>query len=236
MYRGKRIVAVIPARSGSKRLPGKNLRLLSGMPLISWSIRAARASAYIDKIIVSTDDRRIADVARRHGAQTPFIRPRELASDSASSIAVLLHALQWLSDRGEPFELSMLLQPTSPLRTAADIDNAVRLLFRKKAQAIVSVCAAEHNPRWSNLLPRDLNMRGFLKAVERTPASNVPGRYFRLNGAVYLAFSDFVSENKSFFGTKTYGYVMDRRSSVDIDTIDDLGYAEYLMKTKTRSA
>src|SRR3989339_1726633 len=161
MYKKKNIIAIIPARAGSKGLPGKNIRLLLGKPLISWTIEHALSSKYIDKVIVSTDDRKIAEISRKCGAAVPFIRPAKLATDKAKGIDVILHAVRWFEKKRNKFDLIMLLQPTSPLRTAGDIEAAIELLFEKKAGAVVSVCETEHHPLWSNILPKDGNMKNF---------------------------------------------------------------------------
>lgn len=225
MYKNKRILALIPARGGSKRLPGKNLKPFNGKPLICWTIEEALASTYIDKVVVSTDNRHIAAVAKKWRADAPFIRPKELATDHASSLDVILHALNWLEDKGESFDLVMLLQPTSPLREKKDIDGTIVRLFGKKAQAVVSVCEAEHNPLWSDILPSDFNMKNFLKTGKRYLKKP---KFYRLNGAVYLSYVDYLVKNKGFIGERTYAYLMNCRSSVDIDTKYDFEFAEFL--------
>ena len=127
MINNKRVVAIIPARGGSKRLPRKNVLPLAGKPLIVWSIEAALASVYIDKTIVSTDDAEIAEISRIAGASVPFMRPPELASDTATSADVVMHALDYLDSQNDHYYYSVLLQPTSPLRTNTDIDAALEL-------------------------------------------------------------------------------------------------------------
>ena len=161
MYNNKEVLAIIPARGGSKRLPGKNIKDLNGKPLIAWTIDAALRSKYIDKSVVSTDDEIIAEISQKYGAEVPFIRPKELATDTASSIDVILHAINFYKTKGEPFEYVILLQPTSPLRTTEDIDHAFEML-NEETKAIVSVCETEHPPLWSNTLPKDLSMKDFL--------------------------------------------------------------------------
>ena len=147
MIKGKTVLAVIPARGGSKRLPRKNCLLLQGKPLIVYSIEAAKESVYIDEVVVSTDDEEIASLARQAGASVPFLRPAELSTDEASSVDVVAHALNYYQvNEKKLFDYVVLLQPTSPLRTAAHINQALELLKEKKADAIVSVCEAEHSP------------------------------------------------------------------------------------------
>ena len=228
MYKKKTIIAIITARGGSKRLPGKNLKAFNGKPLIYWTIKQALASRYIDILLVSTDNRRIAAVSRKFQAEAPFIRPKELSTDQASSLDVIFHALNWLKERGKSFDLVMLLQPTSPLRGHKDIDRAIISLFRKKAQAVVSVCEAEHNPLWSNTLPVDFSMRNFLKpSIKNLNSQDLP-KFYRLNGAVYLAYTDYLLKNMGFIGNGTYAYLMGQQYSVDIDTKYDFEFAQFL--------
>jgi len=138
MYKDKKILALIPARGGSKGLPRKNIKPLLGKPLIAWTIEQSLASKYLDKVVVSTEDKEIAEISKKYGAEVPFIRPKELAKDDTPSIDVVLHAIDFL-EKKELFNIIVLLQPTSPLRTISDIDNSIEFLFSKNAQAIISV-------------------------------------------------------------------------------------------------
>jgi CMP-N,N'-diacetyllegionaminic acid synthase len=229
VYNGRRILAIVPARGGSKGLPGKNIRILAGRPLLSWSIGAARQSRYVDHVALSTDSREIADVAVQEGLEVPFFRPACLATDDARSFDALLHALDWFEREGESFDLVVWLQPTSPLRTPGDINRAIELYFDKKADAIVSVCETDHHPWWCNTLPGDGNMGGFLRPeVLNTNRQELPVHY-RLNGAIYLGAPDFLRREQSFFGAGTYAYVMPRERSVDIDDLLDFRLAEQLL-------
>ena len=230
MYEGRRILGLIPARGGSKGLPGKNLRELGGKPLIAWSIEASRQSRFVDATLVSTDCPQIAESARRYGAEAPFLRPAELATDTARSFDAILHALAWRQSQGHADDLVVVLQPTSPLRTGADIDRAVELFFARRAEAVVSVCEVEHHPWWTNTLPEDGNMGDFLRpeALNRNRQELPP--HYRLNGALYLAAIPFLQEAGSFYGPRTYAYLMPRERSVDIDSGLDLQSAELLLK------
>lgn len=232
MYKGKTILALIPARGGSRGLPGKNMRPFCGKPLIAWSIEQALASNYIDKVIVSTDSAKIALIARRYGAEVPFMRPKALATDSAKSIDVIMHALNWLEKYdNQKYDLLMLLQPTSPLRTTGDINEALKLFAGKKAEAVVSICEAEHNPLWANTLPKNMRMKGFLNhRIINKNRQELP-EFYRLNGAIYLAYPEYLKRRKSFFGDSTYAYIMPKENSVDIDNELDFKLAE-LLKAK----
>ena len=228
MYKNKTFLALIPARAGSKGLPRKNIRPLFGKPLIAWTIEQALASKYLDKIVVSTDDVKISKIARRYGAETPFLRPKKLATSSAKTVEVLMHTLDFFEKKSCQFDLIMLLQPTSPLRKAEDIDGAIRLLFRKNARAIVSVCPVEHHPFWCNILNRNDGMRNFSTSLAVSKNRQELPKYFRLNGAIYLAYTSLFRKDKTFITTGTYAYKMPQERSVDIDTELDFKFAQFL--------
>lgn len=230
MYKDKRFLALIPARSGSKGLKNKNILLLNGKPLIVYTIESAIKSKIFDKIIVSTDSPKIAEVAKKYGADVPFMRPKELATDEASLVDVVLHALQFLIEKGERYDYFALLQPTSPLRTAGDIVNAVNLLLEKDANSVVSVCEVECTPLWANILPSDLSLEGFIKdEVKGKRRQDLP-QFYRLNGAIYLASVDYFLREKDWFKEKSYAYIMPRERSIDIDDHIDLKLAEILIE------
>src|SRR5690554_6446866 len=156
MEKNRRILALIPARGGSKGLPRKNLRLLGGKPLIAWTIEEAVKSGCFAEVAVSTDDNEIAAAAKDYGARVPFLRPAELARDDTKGIEVVLHAMDWYETNEWAFDLLMLLQPTSPLRTAEDIRAALGVFSEKQAAAVVSVCPCEYPPVWANTIGPDL--------------------------------------------------------------------------------
>lgn len=226
MYSNKRILAVIPARGGSKGLPGKNILPFGGKPLLAWSVEQARASAYLDAVIVSTDSPRIAEAAQKAGAEVPFLRPKSLSGPSARSIDAIFHALDLLKGQGRDFDLVMMLQPTSPLRTAADIDGVIKFFFKKKAVSVISVCETEHSPLWAGQLARDLSMRGFVRpAIKNKPRQSLPV-FYRINGAVYLASVGHLRRHEGFLSKDAKAYVMPRERSVDIDTRLDFEFAQ----------
>jgi CMP-N,N'-diacetyllegionaminic acid synthase len=228
VFKEKKIIALIPARGGSKGLPRKNILPFVGKPLIAWTIEQAIASNCLARVIVSTDDDEIAEVAKKYRADVPFIRPKELATDDATASDVISHAVDYLLKHDGPFDILLLLQPTSPLRTSQDIDNAIALLFAKKAKAVVSVCEAEHHPYWSNTLPEDGCMKDFIRPdIMHKNRQELPA-FYRINGAIYLTYCDYLQETKSFFGKKTYAYIMPLERSIDIDTKVDFRLAEIL--------
>ena len=223
-----KVLALIPARGGSRRLPGKNLLKLCGEPITVWSIKAAQQSKYVDRIVVSTDSDEIAEVARVAGADVPFIRPNYLASDTASSLDVVKHALNELNQKGQCYEFIVLLQPTSPLRTSKHIDESFELLQSKDADAIVGVTELDHPIELTNRLPDDLSMKGFFTTDSHLRSQNFPKRY-RVNGAIYLVrVESLIKENTIFLSDRIYAYKMNREVSVDIDTPYDLRLADAL--------
>ena len=225
MIHNKKILAVITARTGSKRLPNKNILKLNNKPLIVWSIEATLQSKYIDETIVSTDSQTIKKISEKHGAKVPFIRPEKLANDTANSIAVLNHAIDFYRNQ---FDYILLLQPTSPLRTTKDIDTAIELLSND-TKAVVSVCETEHSPLWSNTLPENHSMKNFIKDEIKNKRSQDLSIYYRLNGAIYIAEIEYFLEHNGFFGNNTIAYIMDQRKSIDIDTKLDFMFAEAII-------
>jgi len=230
MFNGKTFLAIIPARGGSKGLKNKNILPLKGKPLIAYTIETALESVIFDKVIVSTDSKKIANISSKHGAEIPFMRPKELATDTASSIDVAIHALSFFEDQGIHFDYFMLLQPTSPLRTSKDIINAIKLAFEKDADVILSVCEVEHSPLWTNILPDDLSMKHFIREEIKGKSRQQLPKFYRLNGAIYLAKVEYFLKTKDWFGEKSYAYIMPRERSIDIDDYIDFKLAETLME------
>lgn len=213
------VLAVIAARGGSKGVPRKNVLPLGNKPLIAWTIEAALAAKTVDRVIVSSDDPEIIDVAVVYGAEAPFVRPAELARDDTPGTAPVLHALDAVS---EPYEFVVLLQPTSPFRTAEDIDAAVELCAGSRAPSVVSVAPARTSPYWTFVIRDD----GTLNTV--MPGDKVIGRrqelppVYELNGAVYVARTEWFRAGESFIGEGTLAYVMPEERSHEIDTSLDL--------------
>lgn len=222
----KTFLAIIPARGGSKRLPRKNILDLCGKPLISWSIEAALKSKYISKVVVSSDDEEILNISSNFGADI-IKRPYELANDTATTFDAIKHTI----DNLEKYDYIILLQPTSPLRNEKHIDEAIELLEEKQADAIVSVCEMDHSPLWSNTLPKDGNMNNFLRDEVLNKRSQDLEKYYRVNGAVYICKTDKLLENKSFFlKDNIFAYIMDRKSSIDIDEEIDFLFAQRVIE------
>lgn len=231
MYQGKKILALIPARGGSKRLPRKNLLELRGEPMILWTIKAALLCPWIDEVMVSTDDVEIAQVSREFGAHVPFLRPVELAQDASTSFDVAKHTIDFYRTKlGREFDFIVMLQPTSPLRTAENIEEAINLCMQKDASAIISVCEADHSPLWMNVLPRDCSMSNFIHDDLKNKRSQELPKNYRLNGAIYICeVSRLLNECTFFISENIYAYIMNKEKSIDVDDIFDFKLAEYFL-------
>lgn len=211
------LLAIIPARGGSKGLPGKNILPAGGRPLIAWTIAAAKEAAAVDYVILSSDDDAIIRVAQEWGCSAPFRRPVSLATDTSSSIDVVIHALDLFPE----YEYIALLQPTSPLRTAHDIDAAFDALIKSGADSCVSVCVADESPYWMYYVNEDGALKNLLPNKPISRRQDLPPVYV-LNGAIYIARVRWLRESLSFMGDSCVAYVMPRERSLDIDTAEDM--------------
>lgn len=223
----KHLLAIVPARGGSKRLPYKNVRQLGGKPLIAWTIDAARKSGCFIDVLVSTDDPEIANVARAHGALVPWLRPKEFATDAAKSIDVVLHALDWYERECEPVDGMMLLQPTSPFRKIKTIRNAAARFIALGADTpLVSVSQAETHPAWTFSLEGS-RMQPFCGWDYLSQRSQDLPPAYTLNGAIYVSSPTRLRDSQSFYAQDMHALVMTNSAEAhDIDTPDDWEYAE----------
>jgi len=229
MFDDRRILAIIPARGGSKGIPYKNIIDLNGKPLISYSIMAALNSEYIDYVLVSTDDLKIAKRAEEYGAKVPFIRPAEYAQDKSNIIDVITHAIIYLKECREVFDTMILLQPTQPLRTTADIDKAIETFFENAEESLVSICEVDDSP----LLMRTLNkgkMTKLLNVSSTCRRQDMPS-YYRVNGCIYINNIDSLNFDTSL-NDNTLPFIMKKSHSVDIDDMIDLEVAKYYLSEK----
>lgn len=224
------MIAIIPARGGSKGLPGKNIRKLNGKPLIAYTIEAALKSRHIDRVIVSTDDEDISKIAKQYGAEIPFMRPAELASDTAMAVDNYIYTIGRLEkEGGKIIDAFVVLQPTSPLRIAEDIDGAVEMFLENKADSVISYTPEAHPISWHKYLDEENRFEDILKANINNRQDNRVSYY--PNGAVYVFRTSMIRERK-YYTNKSFAYVMPRTRSVDIDFIEDFEYAEFLLKRK----
>ncbi|HOW43075.1 MAG TPA: acylneuraminate cytidylyltransferase family protein [Candidatus Omnitrophota bacterium] len=235
MSKKQRIIAVIPARGGSKGIPHKNIQILCGKPLIEYSIKAALASRVFDDVVVSTDDRRIRDIAIKAGALCPFLRPASLSGDCVATYPVIKHAVEWMERcRGAAYDLVTVLQPTAPLRSAGDIRKAIAWLQRSRAASLVSVALIDD--------PHPCKVQRVIKGklynfIDRSPGVRLARRQdlepaYALNGAIYLSRRAVL--DKALLDKDVLAYIMPAERSVNIDTRLDLEFAGFLMSKKRR--
>lgn len=231
-------IAIIPARSGSKGLVDKNIKMFDGKPLMAYSIEAAIASGLFDVIHVSTDSERYAEIARKYGADVPFLRSEEMSSDTADSWDAVNEVLERYEDAGSHFETLTLLQPTSPLRNAQDICSAFEIMSDKKANAVISVCEADHPPMWFHPLKADGAMTYFAESTDEGRQRQAFETQYRMNGAIYLIKMDyFKAVRHNILRDKAFAYIMDKRTSIDIDDQFDFEVAEAIfMNGQNREA
>ena len=229
-------IAVIPARSGSKGLPDKNIRPVNGKPLLAYTIEAALESGCFDTVHVSTDSERYAEIARRYGADVPFLRSAALATDTASTWDAVREVLARYDELSKRFDTMMLMQPTTPLRTGEDVKEAYALLQKKQAKSVIAVCEVDHSPLWCDTIPDSGSMKGFgrkdLAWVNRQDLRP----YYRVNGAIYLLSVNGINipPDDEIYEDNCYALFMDRKKSVDVDSEDDLALVEFLLARRAQ--
>ena len=232
MIKGKKILAIIPARGGSKRLPRKNIIDLNGKPLIAWSIEAGLNSKYVDRVIVSTDDIEIAKISEKWGADIPFIRPKELATDIATTVDVIMHALINVEGGKEVYDYIMLLQPTSPLRTSEHVSNTIKMLVNGDWDAVWTVSETDSKSHPLKQLNVNNNRLDYYddngkNIVARQQLSTV----YHKNGIAYAITRDCILHKKSIKGNKTGAYII-HGNHISIDTEWDLSLVEFILSKK----
>lgn len=221
-------LAVILARSGSKGLPDKNIKELCGKPLLAYTVEAAIISGKYDIVHVSTDSELYVDIAKKYGADVPFLRDEKLAGDNASSWDAVRYVVEEYEKLGQTFDTISLLQPTSPLRDSTDIRNAFEIYESNKATGVVSVCEVDHSPLACNTLPEDNSLNGFID-INKVGRRQDMGTYYRINGAIYIQNRDLLMNGESIYSQGSYAYVMDKKHSVDIDDEMDFLFAQTLI-------
>jgi len=223
------MIAIIPARGGSKGLPNKNIKYLAGKPLIAYTIEAAKKSKYIDKIIISTDSEEICLVAESYGAEVPFLRPGYLANDDSKVIDSYFYTIDMLkNEHNMDISEFIVLQPTSPLRTSDDIDSAIKLFIDAKADSVISFCEANHPPIWAKKIINTKVTDYFSESAENKNRQEHDNAFIP-NGAIFIFNYQFLKTNGSYYSDKTIPYIMPKERSVDIDSLIDFEYAEYLI-------
>ena len=228
MFNDKRILAIIPAREGSKGIVNKNIIDLNNKPLIAYSIEAAKESDYIDDVIVSTDGEEIKSISLKYGAEVPFFRPKSLATDKSKTIDSIIYTINRLRDMGREYDVLILLQPTSPMRTVKHIDESLSLFFKNNQESLVSVNQIDISP----ILVRTIKNGKLFSILNQnsTVRRQDMDFYYKINGAIYINRIDEVDENLSF-NDNSIPYIMDDTYSIDIDTIEDLQLARQKLKS-----
>lgn len=236
MYKGRSILAVIPARGGSKGILRKNIKMLGGKPMLAWSIEAAQKSKYIDRIIVSTEDEEIAKISLELGAEVPFMRPEELAMDTTPGVDPILYTIKRLEENSDQkYDFILLLQPTSPLRNEAHIDESIEILLKnlQEFDSLISVTELEHPVYWNRIIDKNKKLSSFIEydKVENYRRQDFDVVY-RLNGAIYLIDTNIFIKYKNFETEKTMAYVINGKFATDVDCMDDFQLVEYYMSQK----
>lgn len=222
-------LAVILARSGSKGLPNKNIKPMAGKPLLAYTVEAALESGEFDIVHVSSDSEEYVNIAKKYGADVPFLREESLATDNSSSWDTIRYVVAEYKKRGKTFDTVTLLQPTSPLRDSIDIQNAFKVFEDKGASSVVSVCEVDHSPLLCNNLPEDNSLNGFIDC-EKVGRRQDMSTFYRINGAIYIQKMELLISGGSLYGEKSFAYVMDKYHSVDIDDEMDFFVAETIME------
>ena len=228
------MIAFIPARGGSKGVPGKNIKEICGKPLIAWTIEAAKKAKCIDRVIVTTDDEAIAAVAKEYGAEVPFMRPAELSSDTASAIDVYIHATEFvMNETGQKLEKFMVLLPTVPLRTEKHIDEAMAQFEADKATTLISFAEAEVPASWYHVTDDNgrVHNAGFGTGVTMSNRQNNE-TYIVPNGAIYILDYELLKNKRTYYCDNTVAYIMSREDSIDIDYPIDFEFAKCLMEKR----
>jgi CMP-N,N'-diacetyllegionaminic acid synthase len=226
-----KVLAIVPARAGSKRLPNKNIKLLNGLPLVAHTFEAIKKSKYINATVATSDCPKVLEISSQYTRTFQLNRIPELASDTSSTVDVVLNAVDFAKEIGE-FDIICLLQPTSPLRTAMDIDRAIELYINEKASGVVSMTKCEHSPLWATQLDGDNDFRHFTRSLTNKRSQDLKD-FYRLNGAIYLIDKNILLNRKKIFLEENYyPYIMSEMHSIDIDTQVDFAFAEFLFENK----
>lgn len=234
MYKNKTFIAIIPARGGSKGLPGKNIKNLCGKPLIAWSIEKALKSKYLDEVMVTTDDKEIADIAKKHGANVPFIRPAELATDTATTFEAIEHTINFYEENlNKEFDYVVLLEPTSPLREDDEIDNMIEQMLNSDKEGIVSIGEVHEHP---SIMMKTTNgqLEKFCKELELKYRRQDNEKAYFPYGVAYIGKIEKVLNKKTFYFENVDFFIIKRYQCYEIDDIYDFLAIENIMKYEWR--
>lgn len=228
MINEKKVLALIPARGGSKGVPRKNVRMLGGKPLIAWTIEAAIQSKYIDRVMLSSEDEEIIEVAKKWGCDVPFVRPKELAQDDTPSMEVILHGIEQVKG----YDYIVLLQPTSPFRTTEDINKCIEKCVENNQESCVSIVEVSQNPYWMYTVKENEVLNPLIEIDDKYYQRQKLPKTYILNGAVYVASIEWLKQSKSFLSKNTTSVEMTKEKSIDIDTMLDFKVASLLIDSK----
>ena len=228
------MIAIIPARGGSKGLPGKNIKPLYGIPLICHTIKAALESKFVKRVIVSTDDNEIASISKDYGAEVPFMRPGELATDESRVMDTYFHVIDKISEEnGKPIDNFIALLPTAPLRNSNDIDEAIKIFNKKNANSVISVIEAPTPLDWYRRITKEGILTDYLPNFNAIENRQNFTKAYLPNGAIYVFKTEVLRKTREYYTNKTFPYIMPVERSVDIDDLKDFKWSEYLMNNKT---
>jgi CMP-N,N'-diacetyllegionaminic acid synthase len=236
LYKKNKILAIILARSGSKRLKNKNIRLLNSKPLIYWTIKAAKQSNLIDDVVVSTDGKKIASICKNLGVSTPFLRPKKIADDKSSSIEAIIHCLNFLEKKGDVYNYCILLEPTSPLRDASDIDSGIKeLINNPSAEALVSLAkVGTSHPNYMYRIKKNKKILNFYTKSKKIIRNQDVENLYYLEGSLYISKIITLKTKKTFYHEKTMAKIFPKWKSIEVDDITDIKIAELLLKNKRK--
>jgi len=238
MYKDKKILLIIPARGGSKDLPRKNIKLFIGKPVIAWTIEQAKKSRYVDKSIVSTDDKEIAETSKKYGVDVPFLRPTELAGDKSPVMDTIMHTLNWFEEKGETFDIIVLFECTSPLRKDDDLDNAIKLLIDNwdKADSLLGTGEISSDTEHPYGIKKIENgyLRPFIKGKNFYQRQQLP-KVYSIYGGVYISKTDALKKHKSFYQKRTIPYFVEQWQNYEIDDLFDFICVEAIFKHRLLS-
>lgn len=227
MIHNKKVLALIPARGGSRGIKNKNILDICGKPLIAYTIEAAKKSSYIDNVVVSTDSEKIKRVSEEYGAWTPFLRPAELAGDKTPTLDVVLHTVKVLKTKGYVYDILILLQPTSPLRTVSDIDGALELFVEHQCRPLAAVSKVSDHPLLIRTVGADGDMQKLLPVQSTVRRQDMPA-YYKINGSIYINLMSEINE-KTSFNDNSVAYIMSNERAVDIDHEVDAVAAQFYL-------
>jgi N-acylneuraminate cytidylyltransferase/CMP-N,N'-diacetyllegionaminic acid synthase len=225
------VIAIIPARSGSKGLKNKNLKLINGIPLVAYPILAAKKAKLIKRIVLSTDSKKIAKIGKKYGAEVPFLRPKKLATDNSMVMDTYFYTIEKIN-KNEKSNINefVVLSPTSPLRTANDIDKAIKIFKKKKADSLISVKAASYPIGWNNVIATNGKLKPLNSNLDVVDNRQKLKKTFINNGAVFIFKHSLLKKNRKYILKNTYPYVMSEKSSIDIDNELDFQIAKMLIE------